>query len=100
MKICYEAIGSNGGTYIALDPVPTIVQYTRRDVKADWIMIYSLFGNAVKLAGVYGRPASSKDRAFAARLFALVEDLLENKLLKNHPIEVRRGQVGEFDCRY
>ena len=32
MKLSYEAIGPQGGRYIALDPFPTRIQYTRRFV--------------------------------------------------------------------
>jgi len=91
MKICYEGIGTAGGKYIALDPFATHVQYTRREVQADWLMIYSLFGKPVKLAGVYGRPASPEDRGFAAILFPIAEQLLAQGLLKPHPIEIRSG---------
>jgi len=91
MKICYEGIGTAGGKYIALDPFATHVQYTRREVQANWLMIYSLFGKPVKLAGVYGRPASPEDRGFAARLFPIAEQLLSQGLLKPHPIEIRSG---------
>ncbi|KAF2136525.1 uncharacterized protein K452DRAFT_237315 [Aplosporella prunicola CBS 121167] len=91
MKMCYEAIGSAGGKYVALDPFATHVQYTRRDVHADWLMIYSLFGKRVELAGVYGRAARRLDREFAARMFPLAERLLEEGRLAPHAAEVRVG---------
>ncbi|KAK8055588.1 alcohol dehydrogenase GroES-like domain-containing protein [Apiospora rasikravindrae] len=94
MEMCYEAIGTSlpaAATYVAIDPVSTSVQYTRRDVRADWLMVYSLLGEPLQLAGVYGRPASATDRAFGARLFALVEQLIGQGRVKGHPIEVRPG---------
>ncbi|KAI9699172.1 MAG: putative secondary metabolism biosynthetic enzyme [Bogoriella megaspora] len=91
MKMCYEAIGAPGGMYVAIDPFATRIQYSRRDVRADWLMIYSLFGNPVKLAGVYGRPAQPQDREFASRLFPMAEKLLSQGLLRPHPIEIRTG---------
>lgn len=94
MEMCYEAIGSAGGMYVAIDPISTAVQYTRRDVQADWLMVYSLLGDALKLAGVYGRPASPEHREFAARLFSLVEELLATGLIRSHPIELRSGGLG------
>jgi aspyridone synthetase trans-acting enoyl reductase len=94
MKLCYDAIGTAGGKYVALDPFATHVQYTRRDVQADWLMIYSLFGKPVMLAGLYGRPARPLDREFAARMFPLAEQLLEQRRLKPHPIEVRTGGLA------
>ncbi|PWY83905.1 GroES-like protein [Aspergillus sclerotioniger CBS 115572] len=97
MTLCYEAIGSAGGHYIALDPFPTHIQYTRRDIKAEWLMIYSLFGEPVKLDGVYGRPARPQDRDFAAKLFPLVEGLLHEGRLQPHPIEIRHGGLGAIE---
>jgi aspyridone synthetase trans-acting enoyl reductase len=93
MKMCYDAIASTGGRYISLDPFFTNIQYTRRDVQADWLMVYELFGNAVKLDGVFGRPPSSESRKFAATLFTLAEALLENRLLEAHPIQLRPGKL-------
>lgn len=94
MKMCYEAIGAEGGKYVAIDPFATHVQYTRRDVHADWLMIYSLFGKPVKLAGVYGRPAMPEDREFAGKLFRMAEELITKGLLKGHPVEIRGGGLG------
>ncbi|KAL9090674.1 MAG: hypothetical protein Q9165_005162 [Trypethelium subeluteriae] len=91
MKMCYEAIGASGGGYVAIDPFVTRIQYSRRDVRADWLMIYSLFGNPVRLAGVYGRPARPQDREFASSLFTMAEALLSRGLLKPHQMEIRTG---------
>lgn len=91
MKLAYEAIGPQGGRYIALDPFPTRIQYTRREVQADWVMGPTLFGRPVKLAGTYGRPARPQDRLFTSRLFALVEGMLAAGTLKPHPVELRTG---------
>lgn len=91
MKMCYEAFGASGGSYIAIDPFVTRIQYSRRDVRADWLMIYSLFGDPVSLAGVYGRPACPQDREFGFRLFSMAEILLSQGLLKPHPMEIRTG---------
>jgi aspyridone synthetase trans-acting enoyl reductase len=91
MKMCYEAIGPTGGHYVALDPFPTHVQYTRRDVRAEWIMVLSLFGGEVALDGVYGRAADPTARPFARRIFLMAEQLLHNQRLVPHPVEVRSG---------
>lgn len=91
MRMCYEAIGTRGGSYVALDPVATHVQYTRRDVVADWVMGYSLFGNPVNLQGPCGRPAMAGDRQFAKIWFTIAEDLIREERLKPHPIEIRPG---------
>ncbi|KAI0966400.1 alcohol dehydrogenase GroES-like domain-containing protein [Xylaria arbuscula] len=94
MEMCYQAIGFTGGKYVAIDPISTAVQYSRRDVLADWLMVYSLIGEPLKLAGVYGRPASPKDRVFAGRLFETVEKLLGEGEVRGHPIEIRSGGLG------
>ncbi|KAI1126497.1 GroES-like protein [Nemania abortiva] len=91
MKLCYDAIGSAGGMYVAIDPISTSVQYTRRDVRVNWLMVYSLIGEPLKLAGVYGRPASPEDRVFASRLFQMVENLMRDGKVRNHPTEIRTG---------
>lgn len=94
MKMCYEAIGPAGGSYVALEAFSTTVQYSRRDVKASWILGSSLFGEEVQFSGTYGRPACQNNRDFAARLFSLAEGLIGDKLIKNHPVEVRPGGLG------
>lgn len=94
MKMCYEAIGSSGGRYVALEAFSTTVQYTRRDVVASWIMAPSMFGEGVKLPGAYGRPVSSEDREFSRQFFEMVEGMLTEKMIRNHPIEIRQGGLG------
>lgn len=91
MKMCYEAIGSSGGKYVALEAFSTTVQYTRRDVVASWIMAPSMFGEGVKLPGEYGRPVSNEEREFSGQFFKIVEVMLEKRVIKNHPFEVREG---------
>lgn len=91
MKMCYEAIGSDGGKYVALEPFSIQTQYTRRDVKAEWQNTWSLFGSPVRLSGVYGRPGRTEDRQFASVLFPLAERLISDGLIKPHPIEARTG---------
>lgn len=90
-KICYEAIGTAGGKYVALDPYSTVIKYTRRNVKAEWVMAFSLFGKPVRLAGVYGRPARPKDREFCKLWFPMAEKMIKEGKLKPHRIEVKKG---------
>jgi aspyridone synthetase trans-acting enoyl reductase len=91
MLICYEAMGHSGGQYVALEAFSTAVQYSRRDIKASWILGSSLFGEEVKFYGAYGRPASKTHREFARRLYLLIEEMLAKGLIKNHPISVLEG---------
>lgn len=96
MSMCYEAFGSSGGRYVALEAFSTTVQYTRRDVVASWIMVPSMFGEGVKLPGAYGRPISSEDREFSRRFFEMVEEMLRQRAIRNHPVELRTGGLGSL----
>ncbi|KAF3345655.1 hypothetical protein VdG2_05891 [Verticillium dahliae VDG2] len=63
--------------------------YTRRDVRADWVMANTLLGDPCTLDGVYGRPAAPEHRLFAGRLFRLAERWLRDGDIWNHPLEIR-----------
>lgn len=89
--MCYEAIGSGGGKYVALEPFSIPTQYTRREVQAEWQNTWSLFGSPVQLSGVYGRPGRIENRKFASVLFLMAERLVWDGAMKPHPIEVRSG---------
>lgn len=91
MKMCYEAIGTDGGKYVALEPFSIHTQYTRREVQAEWQNTWSLFGVPVRLSGVYGRHGRAEDRKFASDLFSMAERLIWDGSIKPHPIEVRKG---------
>lgn len=89
--MCYEAIGSSGGTYIALEAVTQVVKYTRRDIRADWLMTPTITGTPVVIPGTYGRPSTPAHRKFGAELFLLAEKLLREGEIKNHPLDIREG---------
>jgi aspyridone synthetase trans-acting enoyl reductase len=96
MKMCYEAIGSSGGSYISLEPTTTQVKYTRRDIRADWLMAHSILGVSLKLRGAFGRPSTPDHRNFGAHWFPLVERMLQEGQLKNHPLEIREGGLANM----
>jgi aspyridone synthetase trans-acting enoyl reductase len=91
MKMCYEAIGSSGGRYIALETIATTVKYTRRDVRADWFLADAIMGDGVPMAGTYGRPPSPEHRQFGKRLFALAENWLRDGSIRHHPLKIQDG---------
>jgi aspyridone synthetase trans-acting enoyl reductase len=97
MKMCYEAIGAQGGTYIALEPTTNTVKYTRRDVRADWVMANTLLGDPCELEGIYGRPGAPEHRLFAGRLFRLAERWLREGKISNHPLEIRDEGLESVD---
>ncbi|KAF2763046.1 GroES-like protein [Pseudovirgaria hyperparasitica] len=96
MRMCYEAIGSSGGRYVALEAVSPIVKYTRRDVRADWLMAPTIMGTPVEIPGTYGRPSTPEHRAFGLNLFLLADKLLNEGRIKNHPLEIRAGGLASI----
>lgn len=56
MAMCYQAIGSGGGRYTALEPYSERIKATRSEVKADWILAWTVNGERVALDGLYERP--------------------------------------------
>lgn len=91
MRMCYEAIGSSGGRYVVLEAITIPVKYTRRDVRADWLMTPTITGAPVDMPGLYGRPSTPEHRKFGASLFLLAEELLKEGRIKNHPLDIREG---------
>ncbi|KAJ5443590.1 alcohol dehydrogenase GroES-like domain-containing protein [Penicillium daleae] len=96
MKMCYEAIGSSGGSYIALETIATTVKYTRRDVRADWFLADAIMGNGVQMAGTYGRAPSPELRRFGKQLFALAENWLHDGSIRHHPLEIQDGGLANM----
>lgn len=96
MRMCYEAIGSSGGRYVALEAITSVVKYTRRDVRADWLMTPTITGTPVEIPGSYGRPSTPEHRIFGAELFLLAEKLLKEGSIKNHPLDIREGGLAEI----
>jgi aspyridone synthetase trans-acting enoyl reductase len=94
--MCYKAIGSSGGKYVSLKPVVTTVKYTRRDVRAGWVMAETAIGVPARHTDTVGRQSSSEHRIFGRQLFAFIEELLQEKKIKNHPLEIREGGLGSI----
>lgn len=96
MRMCYEAIGSSGGAYVALEAVTQLVKYTRRDVRAEWLMTPTITGMPVVIPGLYGRPSTPEHRIFGAKLFLFAEKLLKDGGIKNHPLDIRQGGLDRI----
>lgn len=95
MNMCYKAIGSSGGIYTALRPVVTTVKYTRRDIRADWVMVETVLGVSAQ-HGSIGRPSSKEHQIFGSRLFAVIEQLLQDGSIKHHPVDVKDGGLANI----
>lgn len=96
MKMCYTAIGSAGGNYIALDPIATTEKYARRDVRADWCLADTILGNGIPVKGTYGRAPSPKLRHFGKQFFALAENWLQKQEIKPHPLKAQSGGLASI----
>ncbi len=90
---CYAALGRGGGRYTALDPVPEHA-HTRKAVKADWVLGPSIFGEEINWPAPYAREGSPEAVAFASKLFAVLQKLLDTGKLRNHPLRVLEGDLG------
>lgn len=90
MRICYGAISTKGGRYMALDVYPTR-SHTRRNVKPGWILAFTMFNKPINMVGPYARKPRPKDRDFAERWFEYSESLLDVGLIEAHPVEERGG---------
>ena len=90
MKICYAALGSAGGRYTALNPFP-LRGHTRRDVRPDYVLCYTIFGKPISLPRPFGRPARPKDRAFAEAWCESIQPLVDAGLILPHPVSQHSG---------
>ena len=93
MRICYAAIGSKGGKYVALDPFP-IRAHTRRSVKPSWIITFTMFNKPIKWQKPFEREAKPKDREFAEKWFQIAQALLNEGLITPHALEKRAGGLA------
>lgn len=99
MRICYAAIGSCGGRYQGLNPLP-VRAHTRRDIRADYTLVYTMFGKDVDWARPYGRAACPRDRIFAEGWFRDTQASLVDVpgAISPHPLDVGYdGLLGVVD---
>ncbi|KAE8369297.1 GroES-like protein [Aspergillus caelatus] len=87
VKICYEAIGCNGGQYLSLEPIP-LRGHTRRSVKPNWILSLTMFNKPIQWKKPYQRAAKVQDREFAAGWFRIAQQLLSAGEIIPHPHQV------------
>ncbi|KAF2832600.1 GroES-like protein [Ophiobolus disseminans] len=93
MALCYEALGTAGGRYVALDSFP-LRGHTRRAVRPAWVCTYTQFGEPVAWAAPYNFDARPGDRRCAEAWYALAQRLLDGGLLEPHPQEERAGGLA------
>lgn len=93
MAICYEALSTAGGRYVALDAFP-LRGHTRRSVVPDWVCTYTQFGHPVAWAAPYNIDSRPEDRACAEAWYAVAQRLLDAGCIEAHPMEERTGGLS------
>lgn len=93
MNICYSALGDQGGRYVGLDQFP-IRSHTRRDVRPEWIVAWTVSGEAIKWQRPYRRAPRPRHKVFGQKWNPVAQKLLDSGLLETHPIDVRSGGLA------
>nr|A0A089FS99.1 RecName: Full=Trans-enoyl reductase prlC; AltName: Full=Pyrrolocin biosynthesis protein C [fungal sp. NRRL 50135]AIP87505.1 pyrrolocin enoylreductase [fungal sp. NRRL 50135] len=94
MQICYAALGRAGGRYTALDPYPEAVAATRKIIKADWVIGPVMLGLDIGWPAPHGRKADPDLFEFGQRWKATVQQLLNQGLIREHPLFVQSGGLS------
>ncbi|KAL7940352.1 putative alcohol dehydrogenase [Trichoderma barbatum] len=94
MKICYTAIGSQGGKYVGLDQFP-IRGHTRQDIRPDWIICFTMMGEPIHWKKPYNRDAKPKHKAFYDQTWRpIAQKLLDESMISAHPTEICDGGLA------
>ncbi|GKT90330.1 zinc-binding dehydrogenase family oxidoreductase [Colletotrichum tofieldiae] len=98
MQFCYRCLGRAGGKYTALEPFPAFLAETRKHtVTADWVLGPTLLGKPLGWPEPFARAGDPKDREFARWWFASAQRLLDEGILRMHPLMiVDETGVGGF----
>jgi NADPH:quinone reductase-like Zn-dependent oxidoreductase len=91
MQICYASLGRAGGRYTALDPYPEDVAATRKIIKADWVVGPTMLGMDIGWPAPHGRKANADFYKFGMEWKVLVQELMANGSIREHPLDVREG---------
>ncbi|KAJ2995829.1 hypothetical protein NUW58_g1158 [Xylaria curta] len=87
LKLCYDAMGRLGGTYVGLELLPD-EKPKRQLIKPSWVMGQTVFGKELLLGEPYGRPAMAGHRELGKKWFAEVQGLWHRKVIRSHPVRV------------
>ena len=94
MQICYASLGRTGGRYTALDPFPEDIADTRKIIKADWVVGPTMLGLDIGWPAPHGRKADKDLFDFGMEWKQVVENLMAKSLVKEHPLDIRKGDLG------
>lgn len=89
-KLCSEAMGTQGGRYTSLSPMPSL---PRHDVSNLSTMAFTAVGEAFQI-GDANIPAKPEDSAFAIKFTRLAQELLSQGRFRAHPFNVREGGLS------
>ncbi|KAL2071168.1 hypothetical protein VTL71DRAFT_12403 [Oculimacula yallundae] len=81
---------TSGGQYVGLDPFP-IRSHTRRSIKPNWIIAFTLLNKPLNWKRPFLREAKPQDREFGERWFKIIQELLDQEAIEAHPYEERAG---------
>lgn len=93
MGICYEALGSAGGRYVALDAFP-VRGHTRRSVIPEWVCTPTQFGKAIRWTPPYDLEPRPYDLKCAELWYVTAQRLIDEGLIAPHPLEKRSGGLA------
>lgn len=93
MRICYGALGSDGGRYVALDNFP-IANHSRRAVRPSWVFAMRALGRAIDWGGPYKCVESPENLDFAIAWTRKASKLLQERAIKPLRWEVVRQGGG------
>ncbi|KAL9571858.1 hypothetical protein ACKAV7_004004 [Fusarium commune] len=79
----------------ALEPYSEAVARTRKVVKPDWIMGPQMLGKEIRWPEPHWRPANAEMGEFGVYWTAVLRKLLDNGLIRPHPIVVKQGGLPE-----
>jgi hypothetical protein len=97
MKICYEAIGRAGGRWVGMDPFPAHVAASRKVVKSDWIVAFTVTGEACNWPAPFTKEANPELSKASVPFYDSFEKLLAEGKVKTHPARVSKGLGAVID---
>jgi aspyridone synthetase trans-acting enoyl reductase len=93
MAVCYEALGSSGGRYVALDAFP-VRGHTRRSVVPEWVCTPTQFGHAIRWTAPYDLEARPRDLEYAEEWYVVAQQLVDGGHIEPPEVEERDGGLA------
>lgn len=87
VDLCYKAMGRAGGRYCCLEMYPEYI-LERKSIKVGFVMGPLLLGHRLALSQGYERDEDPEMRAFGIQWYKDVQKILDQGLLKRHPMRV------------